>query len=99
MLRINGHTPSTDHRWSPGRLTAGGLLLCVPAAAAIWLLLAAVPVFADGGPHVPDRYGSGFPWDAQFSRIGSSISQDNSTSALTGNNEGSPSRTSRISRS
>ena len=53
MMRIHGQTQSIDHRSSPGRLVAAGaLVLCVPAAAAIWLLLAAVPVFADGGPHV-----------------------------------------------
>ncbi len=49
----HGPTQSSGHHWSPGRLAAaGGLALCVPAAAAIWLLLAAVPVLADGGPHV-----------------------------------------------
>ena len=37
---------------SGGRLAGVGLLACAPVAATIWLFLAALPVLADGGPHV-----------------------------------------------
>jgi predicted CXXCH cytochrome family protein len=52
-------TPSTASpdrsgtRASRRGLRAGvGIVLCAPAVAAIWLLLAAIPALADGGPHV-----------------------------------------------
>ena len=51
------------------------------------------------GPQVPLGYGSGFPWSAQYSTIGSRIRQDCSTSSCRGKSGGSPSSTSRMSRS
>jgi predicted CXXCH cytochrome family protein len=37
----------------PSRLLAGlGFAVCVPAVTVLWLLLATIPVLADGGPHV-----------------------------------------------
>jgi hypothetical protein len=54
---------------------------------------------AESGPQVPDSYGSGLPSSAQWSSTGSSISQEYSTSRLTGKSEGSPSSMSRINRS
>lgn len=40
-------------RHLPGRLIAGlGIFACVPTVIALWLFIAAIPVFADGGPHI-----------------------------------------------
>src|SRR6185312_9592527 len=54
---------------------------------------------ADAGPQVPGRYCSGCPRVAQYSSIGSRIFQLSSTSWCRGNSGGSPSSTSRMSRS
>ena len=51
MPEHNMRRPSSSVR-SRGRLAGVGLLACAPVAATIWLFLAALPVFADGGPHV-----------------------------------------------
>jgi len=49
---MNEIVPGPDRRGAVQRLVAAGRFACVPAIAAVWLLLAAVPVLADGGPHV-----------------------------------------------
>src|SRR5699024_4415397 len=55
--------------------------------------------FAPGGPQLPGAYVSGSPLLAQCSMIGSRISHESSTASFVGNNDGSPSNTSRINRS
>src|SRR5690606_38416557 len=54
---------------------------------------------AESGPHVPERYGSGLPLASQNSVTGSRICHESSTSSWRGNKGGSPSSTSRMSRS
>ncbi len=51
MVRINGITRRGEPR-PGGQLTVARGLALLFAGGAIWLLLAAVPVLADGGPHV-----------------------------------------------